>query len=66
MTALALPIRYSKARGNLALCARIGIRLDGVDMGKTVIAYDVPEGWVRTIDARLLKGVVEPYWRTPT
>lgn len=63
MGALAIPRAYSIAAGNRSLCARIGVRLDGKDMGHTIYAYDSVEGWVRLADGTVIKGRVEPYWR---
>lgn len=46
------------------LCARVGVKLNGQDMGQTVRAYDAHEGWVKLVDGRTGHGKVEPYWRT--
>lgn len=65
MSALKLPQALAYSRANQHLCHRIGVQLDGVDMGTSVIAYDVAKGFVvmqATGDRRL--GKVEPYWRT--
>jgi hypothetical protein len=64
MTALAIPQRLTVNRANAALCQRIGIKVDGKDMGTTVIAYDVAQGWVRTSSGTTVTGTIEPYWRT--
>jgi hypothetical protein len=60
---LALPKAYSVAVGNKNLCARIGIRIDGVDQERTIAAYDVAGGWARKLDGTVVKGTIEPYWR---
>jgi hypothetical protein len=66
MGALKLPQILGVTKANAALCARIGVRLDGVDLGETCAAYHVPHGKVLCkIDGAMVEkhGVVEPYWR---
>lgn len=65
MGAIAVPKYYSMAKGNAAICRRIGVKLDGVDQAWNVIAYNIPEGWVQLTNREIKKGVVEAYWRIP-
>jgi hypothetical protein len=67
MGALKLPQILGITAANKALCARIGVRLDGMDLGETCGAYHVPNGKVliKTKDGMVeRRGIVEPYWRT--
>jgi hypothetical protein len=63
MGALKLPTALSIASASKQLCARIGVRVNGEDMGNRVVAYDVVEGWARIADNTVRRGTIEPYWR---
>lgn len=46
----------------------LGVRIDGKDMGTSVLSYNVREGWARVGNLRtgifLVHGKIEPYWRS--
>ncbi|MBL6852365.1 MAG: hypothetical protein ISS15_05430 [Alphaproteobacteria bacterium] len=63
MTAQPLPQALRATKANAFLCARIGVLIDGVDMGKRVLAYDASIGWASLTDGSTVRGVVVPYWR---
>jgi hypothetical protein len=63
MGALAIPKRMSLTAANAHLCARLGVKLDGVDMGHSVKSYDIEKGFVVTTSDIVKHGVVEAYWR---
>lgn len=63
MGALAVPKSMSIAVNNKHLCARIGVRIDGIDQEKSIAAYSVVDGWARKLDGTVIKGKIEPYWR---
>jgi hypothetical protein len=63
MGSLALPAKLSVSLANEALCDRIGVRIDGVDMGKRVLSYDVAEGIARLTNGDVVHGTIQPYWR---
>ena len=63
MGALAEPQKLALTRMNAHLASRIGVRVDGHDMGERVISYDVREGWARLTDESVRYGKIEPYWR---
>lgn len=63
MGALAVPKALSNVCASKALLARIGVRIDGLDMEKSIAAYDVVERWARKTDGTVLTGEIEPYWR---
>lgn len=63
MGALAIPKAMVATPKNAHLCARLGVKLNGVDLGKSVIAYSIPEGTVELRSGETKRGVVEAYWR---
>jgi hypothetical protein len=63
MNGMTLPAALRVTRANSSLCARIGVLVDGVDMGARVVAYDTAIGWVSLVDGSSKRGVVTPYWR---
>lgn len=63
MGALKLPRVLAVTRLNKHLCARIGVRLDGEDLGTKCLAYDADKGVVHLTGGVSKSGTVEPYWR---
>lgn len=63
MGALKIPQKLAYSRANQHLCHRIGIRLNGSDIGAEGVAYDVSAGWVLMRNGDRKTGTVEPYWR---
>lgn len=63
MSALVLPKKLSVNHANRALCARIGVRVNGNDMGEQIVSYDVEKGIATTREGKTLSGKIEPYWR---
>lgn len=65
MGAMALPKSYSIQNGKAAnaIAKRIGVRFNGEDRPRDVIAYNVTEGWIKINTGEVFFGVVEPYWR---
>lgn len=63
MSALALPKKLSVNHANRALCARIGVRVNGKDMGEQIVSYDLEKCVATTRDGKTLSGRIEPYWR---
>lgn len=67
MGALAIPRKLSiYDNGRKKLCARIGLRIDGEDMGSSVVLYDLDAGraLVRRGDEVIeRRGTIEPFWR---
>jgi len=63
MPALSIPKKLAARAVNKALCARIGVKVDGEDMGKRVLSYDVDAGAAVLNDGSIKRGKIEPYWR---
>lgn len=64
MGALKLPGRMTyNGKVNQPLCARIGVRLNGKDLGYSCVSYDVAAGTVKLNTGEQKTGTVEPYWR---
>lgn len=63
MGALKIPQKLAYSRANQHLCHRIGLRLNGKDVGTDGVAYDVAAGWVLCKNGDRKTGTVEPYWR---
>lgn len=66
MGALAVPKKMTLTKTNGHLCARLGVKFNGKEMGNNVHAYDMIAGTItigQGIDAKVFKGKVEPYWR---
>lgn len=57
------PNAFMSSSANRAICARIGVRIDGQDMGASVLAYNVKQGWAKLSSGYIVRGVIEPYWR---
>jgi len=58
-----LPQRLVVSRFNIELCRRIGVRINGEDMGTSLRGYNVETGTAKKNDGTVLKGKIEPYWR---
>lgn len=65
MNALTVPQKLRLTPQTKALCKRIGVLIDGLDQGTSILSYNVAEGWALTSDGRIIKGNIEPYWRSP-
>lgn len=63
MSALALPRRLKLNSANIEMCKRIGVRFNGEDCGKSIIAYDTGKNTITLTDGTIKTGIVEPYWR---
>lgn len=63
MGALKIPRTLSVTATNKHLCARIGVKLNGEDLGTTCLAYDMDKGTVFCTGGIRKTGTVEPYWR---